>query len=559
MEDEDFINLSDEDKIELIKNEKNEVRKLKIIRALSSDELMMQCVDFLLNESEKAAITYTLSKLENKIKIIDGLTEEKWITAATIELPSNKYKIKMLPKLKSAYYKNCIIQSLDYADKNIKVALDMIENENDLASAVSKTSDVMLKYNYLEKMKDEKNQSKVVISIGNEELTQEYIDKVTDKASKTLLTASLENREKRNELLEFDKNAYSNIEIPNGMTIGMEIECEGEGSIDAYIVDDILEGYHAKIDTSLQDGVEITTPILDNSRENTEDIYCVCKVLEDLGQNVSERCGGHIHIGADYLKTKEAYRNLIELWSNNEELIYLLSNKKGEIPRDGTIEYATPISKKIEKAVEDEKFSGYQYFSKEDMIEKIKDAQKNQGGREGRRTGINFLRDGSGDINTIEFRLANGTIDANTWIENATLFGNIIAVSQQISDIQQKDYITQDEQASLDKFELLKTKDISNEERLNIFFDLCVPETFRTIFMDRYLENSKILSENSETKEALEEHISDEPIDILKGLEDIAKQRRYGNVMVKEKELVSNYLEYENGTKEIGEQENLIE
>ncbi len=546
MEEKDYINLSDEEKIALIKKEKDELTKLKIIRTLSSDDLMMQCVNFLSGESEKSAVTYSLSKLENRVKIIESLTEEKWITAATIELPSNEYKIKILPRVKNAYYKNCIIQSLNIKDKDIKKVLDTIEDENDLASIVAKIDDTELKYYYLDKIKAEKNKSKIVVSLGNEELKEEYIEKVQDIASSTLLKASLKDRLKRNELLGINNSIYSNIEVPNGMTIGMEIECEGKGSVDAYVIDDIFEGYHAKVDTSLQEGVEVTTPVLNNSREHTEDIYCACKILEDLGQNVSERCGGHIHIGADYLKTKEAYRNLLELWSNNEELIYLISNKKGEISRDGAVTYATPISKKIEDAIDNNKFGGYEDFTRDDIIKTIKAIQEEQRGREGRRTGINFLKINSNDINTVEFRLSNGTIDANTWIENATLFGNIIAVSQRLSEIQQKETITEEEQDILDKFELLKTKDISNEDRLNNFLDLCVPDKFRQVFIDRYIENSKILEEATKLKEDFGAHISDKPIDLLRGIDSLAASRRFSNVKNKEAELVSNYLEYEN-------------
>lgn len=172
----------------------------------------MKCVNLISNESTKSAITYSLSKLENKVRVIEGLTEEKWITSATIELPSNKYKIKMLSKIKNLYFKNCIIQSLNINDNEIK-----------------------------------------------------------------------------------------------------------------------------------------------------------------------------------------------------------------------------------------------------------------------------------NELNTIEFRLANGTIDANTWIENATLFGNIIATSQKLSEIQQKETKTEKEQEILNKFELLKTKYIRNENRLNIFLDLCVPDEFRQVFIDRYI------------------------------------------------------------------------
>lgn len=546
MEKDDYINLSDEEKIELIKREKNDLIKLKIIRSLSSEDVIMKCVNLISNESTKSAITYSLSKLENKVRVIEGLTEEKWITSATIELPSNKYKIKMLSKIKNLYFKNCIIQSLNINDNEIKNELKTIDDEKDLASIVARINNTDLKYYYLDKIKDEKNKAKIIISLDNEQLTEKYLEQVKDKASSTLLKASLKNIKKRNELLDINNNTYSNIKVPDGITIGMEIECEGNGSMDAYIINKIFEGYSAKIDNSLQEGVEITTPVLNNSKEDTQNIYCVCKILKDLGQTVSERCGGHIHIGANYLKEKQSYKNLLELWSNNEKLIYLISNKKGEVSRDGTIAYATPISQKIADAINNNKFNDYKYFTKDDIIKTIKDIQEERKGKEGRRTGINFLKINSNDINTIEFRLANGTIDANTWIENATLFGNIIATSQKLSEIQQKETKTEKDQEILNKFELLKTKDITNENRLNIFLDLCVPDEFRQVFIDRYIENKKILKENDKIREDLELYISNSPINLLNGIENLASSRRFTNVKNKEAELVSNYLEYKN-------------
>ena len=126
------------------------------------------------------------------------------------------------------------------------------------------------------------------------------------------------------------------------------------------------------------------------------------------------------------------------------------------------------------------------------------------------------------------------------------MFGNIIAVSQRLSEIQQKETITEEEQDILDKFELLKTKDISKEDRLNNFLDLCVPDKFRQVFIDRYIENSKILEEATKLKEDFGVHISDKPIELLSGIDSLATSRRFSNVKNKESELVSNYLEYEN-------------
>ena len=75
----------------------------------------------------------------------------------------------------------------------------------------------------------------------------------------------------------------------------------------------------------------------------------ICLLLNRLGQKISERCGGHIHIGSDYLTTKESWLNLLQLWSNNEELLYIIANKEGETPRFMLSSYAKPYSSALEK------------------------------------------------------------------------------------------------------------------------------------------------------------------------------------------------------------------
>jgi len=49
----------------------------------------------------------------------------------------------------------------------------------------------------------------------------------------------------------------------------------------------------------------------------------------------------------NYLKSKEAFINLFEIWGNSEEIICKISNEKNNIPRFTLQEYAKPISAKI--------------------------------------------------------------------------------------------------------------------------------------------------------------------------------------------------------------------
>ena len=34
--------------------------------------------------------------------------------------------------------------------------------------------------------------------------------------------------------------------------------------------------------------------------KDIEEVYMTCEMLKQCGQTITERCGGHIHIGADY-------------------------------------------------------------------------------------------------------------------------------------------------------------------------------------------------------------------------------------------------------------------
>jgi len=542
----DYDKLTDEERIELLRKEQDDNKRAFIIRSFSSDELKLEYIHLVQEDENKSCVTYRMTDEENKVKIIDMMQDEKWITAAIVEMSSNEYKIRYLSKIKNGEYKNRILRSIRENDNDIENYIKNIENEKDKALVVTRLTDDNVKMKYLDEIHDELNKALIVMTIENDELKLEYINKIKENTARTYLIASLRNKELRENMLQDKKRQYSNLSVPSGMTVGMEIECEGDNSVDSYFIGDIFEGWEAKHDNSLENGVEITTPIMSNSENDVHNLYLVCDILQSLEQSVSERCGGHVHIGADYLKTKEAYANLIELWSNNEELFYILSNNKGEIVREGAVEYATPFSKRIHNAIIDNRFKDFEGLSKEEFLKKVKYVQDYERGVDGRRTGINFLT--AENLNTIEFRLSNGTVDANTWIENTNLFGGLVAISQRISDIQHKDIheITAEDKSILEKYTRLKGRELSNEDRLDLLLDLCVPAEYKQIYIDRYIENSQLLEQNTELKDKLEGFISTKPIDFY--VRGVATQQTYSSVKADEAVLVSDFLEFENPT-----------
>ena len=277
------------------------------------------------------------------------------------------------------------------------------------------------------------------------------------------------------------------IKLPKTMTIGAEIESEGiHSNLIRKIINNLKSDWEEEIDTSLNSGVEVKSPIIHgNDEQRVHEINEICLLLNRLGQKISERCGGHIHIGSDYLTTKESWMNLLQLWSNNEELLYIIANKEGEAPRIMLSSYAKPYSGALEKKLNEKTV---QLENIEDVKKLAKDVQNGAGDY-----GINFKNLGN-EKNTIEFRIPNGTIDAKTWIENINLFGGIVKASEDLAIIQNKqpEDRMDEEITKLRLFEKLNNDGISDFERLEILLQIAIPEEDSDIYRRRYRTNSEL-------------------------------------------------------------------
>lgn len=120
--------------------------------------------------------------------------------------------------------------------------------------------------------------------------------------------------------------------------------------------------------------------------------------------------------------------------------------------------------------------------------------------------------------NTIEFRLPNGTIDENTWIENINLFGGIIKSAEDIMQIQCKpeNERIDEENKKIALFERLKDKELSDEERLETLLSLVIREENRDIYRNRYKTNSELIRQNSELLDGITKNIAKSPVNIKK-------------------------------------------
>ena len=329
------------------------------------------------------------------------------------------------------------------------------------------------------------------------------------------------------------------VNLPEKMSFGVEIESEGKNSPLIRRTEYSFEpDWEAKGDGSLIDGVEVVSPILHgNNKKDSDSIKNVCRRLERLGQSTSERCGGHIHIGADYLTYAKSWENLLELWGNSEKILYLISNKAGEIPRFGIQKYAAPISNSIEQMISD---TSVQLETQEDLKEfAIKSQNKD------RTHGINFMNVGSIDKNTIEFRLANGTIDENVWIENINLFGGIIKAAEDITIIQNKEDAkrTDEEKEKLSLFERLKDEKVNEKEKLECLLGIVIQKEERNTYRNRYEVNSKLIGQDLELEEAISKNVTHKSLEI----KTIGKKVFTGDDRITKKEYdeIASYIQKE--------------
>ena len=286
------------------------------------------------------------------------------------------------------------------------------------------------------------------------------------------------------------------VTLPDKMTIGVEIESEGLASREeiAGIIGNL--SWKLKPDDTLDDGIE-AVPLSGLTPSTAGDeIYGACKALCLSGQTISERCGGHIHIGADYLTDLQDWKNLRTIWNNTEKILYIISNRKGEIPRKGVLVYARPISGNDESKQEIINLE-----NESDLEKFIVETKIIQGTRY---SGINYCNVGRKEKNTIEFRLPNGTLDPTTWIENINLFGGLVRVSHELSEIMLKsaEQRTEEEKKMLYNYEVIQ---MEQDERkvAEALIGLCVSQEQMQTYLDRYDENSELLEKTPELNDRL--------------------------------------------------------
>lgn len=519
--------------------------KVILIKSLEDPEEIMECLigdKLLLRPSEKIDIIlsvgdpeFILKCLKNpalelyastKLKLVAELKDKEMIKRLLKDKTFNIIEVEVIK----------ILGDLDYAkqclrDKDVglrpyqKVAVIKYINDVEFTKECIKAKDLDIDLfgkvelikaigdkNYTKQCAmdneiglDSENKVELLKSIKDPEEIEECIRDeelgLTTK-EKLLLAFEIEDKELVEEIIGQRTKATRKIKLPEEMTFGIEIETEGIS-----LVKNLFNDWKAIYDNSLEDGTEFVSPPLKATEANTEEIYFMCDVIRCLEANSSERCGGHVHIGSAYLTTLQSYVNLIELYSNAEEIIYVISNREGEIPRNqGPNKYAIPLSGKIENAIQAERL---QLTNLDEFILQLQEAQG------GKFSSLNLKNVDNLFKRTIEFRMSNGTINPDTWIENINLFGGIVSAAEKLQIIQSKpeENRTDEESKYLASFDVLK-EDVSSERKLQALLELTIAPEEQDVYARRYQENSRLLEKNDTTLSRIRTKVAKNPISI---------------------------------------------
>ncbi len=358
--------------------------------------------------------------------------------------------------------------------------------------------------------------AKIVVMMDDKEFIRECLNDANlnlDDMNKKAFNMAVNTQEAIKEL-----HSKAKIKLPTNMTIGMEIECLGSmSSTFKEKGEAFFDDWTRKNDGSLtpdgatEDGIEITSPILTGSNDKTtNEIFKASTILEEFGQYTNDSCGGHVHIGSNYLTSVQAWHNMLELWSNTESLLYVISNEKGTIPRKGIADYAEPVSGEFEKALEE---GSINLKDEKDLMQFkyiVCNFQKNK------YKGINF-RNLFG-MTTIEFRLANGTVNPEVWIENINLFGGLLKASQELSIIQAKNYNerTDEEKSYLECFESIRNGNLMEKEKLEKLLELVIEESDRNIYRERYDVNIELIKKHPVLQNSIKGKLAKKNFKVIK-------------------------------------------
>lgn len=336
-------------------------------------------------------------------------------------------------------------------------------------------------YNFVleEFIKDDNinNRFKLVLLIQNKKLKDKLIDLLPSSAIKEALKS---NQLTRSELSKMKTLMIPNEKVDSRITFGVELECCGGESYDFLLMEKILNNWKVTADRSVDDGIEVISPVLKYDVKSLQELQYICGLLNRGEFYTDSRCGGHIHFGFSYFNSVQEFDTFLKFYCAIEKMLFKLSNKQGSVSREGVLDYA-----KIFKDVYGEIRVYAENVKKLDRYAKIvRDIPRS------RYYALNIKNIGEKEKNTIEFRMPNGEINFNELILNILLFAKIMEKAKELNSLLNSKTNNLQKKQLLEKYRLVLNTMISNNDRVKILLDILFEdEEVKNKFLDRYNKN----------------------------------------------------------------------
>ena len=204
------------------------------------------------------------------------------------------------------------------------------------------------------------------------------------------------------------------INVSTYETFGLEIECE-KANWDN-LEKRVVGSWILTDDISLEDGAEIKSVPLTDTKENWISLKNMCSIISKYAQ-VGMNSGEHVHIGIQALGEKDkSLINFMKLWGVYEHIIYRFSYGEFLGPRPGI--------KGSAKSVRIDFFNScYMYenlcSTKEELLKYFAKEKSNA---------VNFTHYNT--LKTLEFRCPNASLNPVIWQNNVNLFVKMMLYSK---------------------------------------------------------------------------------------------------------------------------------
>lgn len=317
------------------------------------------------------------------------------------------------------------------------------------------------------------------------------------------------------------KEKSDTLGLPDDFKFGIELEAfnvqtkgkDGlyKGESAKYITD---KNWHmaTSMEESLvsEGGAELVSPILKDTPSDWQSVIDMCEHMKKFPGNIGDqviaddKCGLHVHFDSECLtQNPERMRNFLRIYAESEELLYKMCNDKNNPTRKNAINknlkgiqlissiwrngVAAPTGKKLLKQIENGTLKvSYEKFGKLKTIAgKLKLDER-------RYSGLNLTNIGNVKKNTIEFRMANGSLDPEVIKQNVFLYASLINTAIKI---------TERPEIYKQKLDQFYRTDVSEKEKAHDFLDLIMdnPED-KKIYMDRWesVKDAPVYQKNDE-------------------------------------------------------------